>query len=454
MPVTVNGTTLKQMTFNGAKVKKWNHNGTRVFTAGSTVTYWVDTNTSYTEEVDSEASCLSPKTFTPSKSGWTFVGWREDKTASSNVLSNKVMADSPITLYAVFRATITVTYYNNSTSASTATGYRYYNNANVLDPSFTLTQASKSGWSARGWSTSNIGNAGITYNSGVAFTRSSNVTLYGLYQQTITLSYNGNGSTSGSVGNQTGTRYWAPAGAIDPSFTLAANGFAKTNYYWTAWAMGSTSGTQYANGASVTLSANTTFYACWAIIRYTITYIYGGVSTAVTYDIGSNITNYTPAAVSGRTFVGWNRSNTGTTAESLTATGNMTLYGIGKVSGEASQTVSIGTIDRYDDENNHTGSDNHEGFTAPSSVPLNTPVTLSVSFYTTWGANDWYSGNADVYVGGLSVAVNFNGIYQTKTASTTGNLANRSGGIGASSPRGSFRVEASITYSWTSYVVG
>lgn len=348
MPVTVNGTTLKKMTFNGAKVKKWNHNGTRVFTAGSTVTYWVDTNTSYMEEVDSEASCLSPKTFTPSKSGWTFVGWREDKTASGNVLSSKVMADSPITLYAVFRATITVTYYNNSTSASTATGYRYYNNANVLDPSFTLTQASKSGWSARGWSTSNSGNAGITYNSGAAFTRSSNVTLYGLYQQTITLSYNGNGSTSGSVGNQTGTRYWAPAGAIDPSFTLAANGFAKTNYYWTAWAMGSASGTQYANGASVTLSANTTFYACWAIIRYTITYIYGGVSTAVAYDIGSNITNYTPAAVSGRTFVGWNRSNTGTTAESLTATGNMTLYGIGKVSKTA-------TSDNLTTNNTSTG---------------------------------------------------------------------------------------------------
>ena len=323
-----NGIILKKNIYNGQKVKKWNHNGVRVFTAGSTVTYYVDSGVSYIEEVDSEASCLSPKTFTPTKSGWTFVGWREDKTASGSVLSNKVMGDSPITLYAVFRVAVTVTYYNNSTSASSTSGNRYYNNGNIVNPSFTLTQASKSGWSARVWSTSNIGNAGITYNSGVAFSRSSNVTLYGLYQQTITLSYNGNGSTSGSVGNQTGTRYWAPAGAINPSFTLAANGFAKTNYYWTAWAMGSASGTQYANGASVTLSANTTFYACWAIIRYTITYIYGGVSTAVTYDIGTNITNYTPAAVSGRTFVGWNRSNTGTTAESLTATGNMTLYGI------------------------------------------------------------------------------------------------------------------------------
>lgn len=58
----------------------------KIYSAGNIVTYYVDSGTYYTEEVDSDASCLSPKTFTPSKDGWSFVGWRKDKTASNYVL--------------------------------------------------------------------------------------------------------------------------------------------------------------------------------------------------------------------------------------------------------------------------------------------------------------------------------------------------------------------------------
>lgn len=337
-----NGIILKKNIYNGQKVKKWDNNGVRVFTAGSTVTYYVDSGVSYTEEVDSEASCLYPTTFTPTKSGWTFVGWREDNTASSSVLNSKVMGDSPITLYAVFRAAVTVTYYNNSTSASSTTGYRYYNNGNVINPSFTLTQAASSGWTARGWSTSNSGNAGITYSNGATFTRDSNITLYGLYQQTITLSYNGNGATGGSTASQTGIRYWAPAGYINPTFTLATNGFTLSNCTWQAWAIGSASGTQYAKGASVTLSSSTVFYAKW----------------------------------------------TGTVTQSIAA---------------------FSTTDRYSDDT-YLRSDESKKIDIPSSVPLNTSVTISFTANITGGhatqftlyraylTSDGWWGNDAVYV--------------------------------------------------------
>ncbi len=341
------------------KIKMAMYQGKKIWSAGSTVTYMVDTNVSYTEEVDSDASCLSPKTFTPSKAGWSFVGWREDRTASASVLGSKVMADSPVTLYAVFRAGVTVTYYNNSTSASSTSGYRYYNNGSVVNPSFQLTQTSSSGWTARGWSTSNQGNAGITYangaaftrdsnvtlyglyqqsitvtyynnstsasrttgtrywapagyinpsftltqaglsgwtargwstgtagnsgityNNGAAFTRDSNTTLYGMYQQTITLSYNGNGASGGSTAAQSGTRYYNSNGAtVNPSFTLRANGFARTNYSFAAWALGSAGGTQYKTGTSVTLTANTTFYAYWMPTAGTAFGYTGGIQT-------------------------------------------------------------------------------------------------------------------------------------------------------------------------------
>lgn len=343
-----NGTTIKKVNYNGQKVKKWNHNGVRVYTAGSTVTYNVDSGRSYVEEVDSELSCLSPKTFTPAKDGWTFVGWKEDTTANSTVLTSKVMADAPVTLYAVFtqnvtvtyydntttaktstkaryynngtianpsfalsqasksgwtargwstgttgdaaitynngatftrdsnialhgmyQTTVTVTYYNNSTTASTTSGTRYYNsNGQVKNPSFTLTQAASSGWTARGWSTTNSGSAGITYNNGATFTRDSNITLYGLYQQTITLYYNGNSATSGSVAADSKTRYWAPAGFINPTFTLKANGFTRTNHTFSKWALNGPTGTQYAVGATVTLTANATVYAVWTMVEF------------------------------------------------------------------------------------------------------------------------------------------------------------------------------------------
>ena len=107
MSYIFNGVEIKKRTFNSDKMKKAYLNDERYWSAGSTVTYYVDSATVITEEVDNEVSCLSPKTFTPSKSGWTFVGWREDTTADSSVLSSKIMDSDPITLYAVFKQTVT-----------------------------------------------------------------------------------------------------------------------------------------------------------------------------------------------------------------------------------------------------------------------------------------------------------------------------------------------------------
>lgn len=241
-----------------------------VWRAAKAVTYIVDNNVAYSEDVVRGNSVLSPTTFTPSKSGYTFVGWREDTAANSSVLSSKTMGDSEITLYAVFKRTMTLTYYNNTTTAATKTGTQYYNNGNVNNPSVTLSQASKSGWTARGWSTSTAANAGVSHNNGAIITLDGNYTLYGLYQQTITLSYSGNGSTSGSTASQSGTRYYNSSGNIsNPSFTLASNGFTRSGYFFTGWDLGSA-------GSKITLSESKTAYAQWhtytAFTRVTLEY--------------------------------------------------------------------------------------------------------------------------------------------------------------------------------------
>ncbi len=346
----------RKLNIGNQKVKKAYKGADPVYSAGSSVTYHTDNGITYQEELNEGESCLSPKTFTPAKSGWTFVGWRRDTAApaAGSVESSVSMGSSPITLYAVFRKLITVTYYNNSTSAGSTSGYQYYNNGNVANPSFTLTQAVISGWTARGWSTSTGASGGITYNNGAAFSRDANITLYGMYYQTITLttyngsssasahsgtryycpgsgsvvnptftvgaaalsgwsfngwctssgatagisygsisglalaanltlygrysqaitlSYNGNGASGGSVATQSGTRYWNSGNVANPTFTLQANGFTRSGYNFTAWALNG--GTQYAAGTSVSLAASATMYAVWTAIPATPFYLSG-----------------------------------------------------------------------------------------------------------------------------------------------------------------------------------
>ncbi len=343
------GGTKSKLYMGSSKIKKVYLGTEKVYSAGNIVTYNVDSGVSYSEEVDSDATCLSPTTFTPTKSGYTFVGWKENTSADSSVLSSKIMGDNPITLYAVFKQTITLTTYHGTTTATTNTGTRYYNNANVANPTFTVaasaisgwtfdgwitsstatvmqttyssisslslsanttlygrynqtvtvttyngfgvassTDLTKiklygvdynsiytrsndtiSGWTFNGWCTSSSATAAVVYSSITNLTVSSNMVLYAKHSQTITLSYNGNGNTSGSTASQTGTRYLNSGNYSNPSITVASNGFTRTSYTFNGWAMGSASGTKYNAGSSVTLTASTTFYATWLGIPYT-----------------------------------------------------------------------------------------------------------------------------------------------------------------------------------------
>lgn len=257
-----------------------------VYTAGNTVTYFVDSNLVYQEEVDADETVLSPKDFIPVKAGWEFVGWRLDTTASEDVLSNLIMGDEPITLYAVFRQTVTLTYYNGNTTKQTATGYKYYNNGNTVNPVFTIVQATLSGWNARGWSQYTTGNGAIAYNSLSGTGISDSITLYAMYQQNITLSYAANGGI-GAIESQSGIRYYNPgSGAVvDPTFTVKANSFTRTTYTFARWRLNSTSGTAYSPGNTVILSASATLYAEWTYVGNPVSY---------------NITNLTWSVVTSR----------------------------------------------------------------------------------------------------------------------------------------------------------
>lgn len=139
----VNNITLKKMFFDGTKVKKWFHNGEKVYADGNTVTYYFDSNDVYVENIENETSCLDPQEidYENRKKGWEFVGWREDDAVSTEVLSEKIMNDEPITLYAVYKRTLTASFDGNGATSGfvdDVTGVQYYNNGNSIDPKVTL----------------------------------------------------------------------------------------------------------------------------------------------------------------------------------------------------------------------------------------------------------------------------------------------------------------------------
>lgn len=157
---------------------------TNEFMKSQNVTYIVDTNATYTESRLIDANVITPTTFTPSKSGYAFVGWREDTTADENVLEEKIMGDNPITLYAVFKKNITLSYNANGGSGyiSTEKGARYYNNGNAVNPKFKLAENSftNSGHNFSHWALGSTD--GTQYAPGEIITLSRDMTFYAVWK--------------------------------------------------------------------------------------------------------------------------------------------------------------------------------------------------------------------------------------------------------------------------------
>ena len=133
------------------------------------------------------------------------------------------------------------------------------------------------------------------------------VTLKALWiPNTYTVTYNGNGATSGSTASSSHT--------YDVAKNLTTNGFARTGYTFVGWSTSSSGSVKYSNGASVknlteTHGATVPLYAVWTANKYTVTYNTNGGSTpspasnSIAYD--SNYTLPSNPTKTGYTFAGW-----------------------------------------------------------------------------------------------------------------------------------------------------
>jgi len=234
---------------------------------------------------------------TATKPGWEFVGWNTNKDATVG-LSSLSMGSGDVTLYAIYKKMLTATFidYSSTTKTTRTATAIIFNNAtsgSVTAPA----QNAFTGWTSRGWST---GTAAIASAAASPLTISADTTYYGLYQRTITLSYNANGGSS-TLGSQTGTQYinsYANTAPSSVNLTLAP-AITRGGYAFSKWAKDSTSGTQYAAGAGIAIDKNTTMYAVWETVAQLANGTYMIASAANT---GASLNPYSWTPVSG-TFI-------------------------------------------------------------------------------------------------------------------------------------------------------
>jgi len=124
---------------------------------------------------------------TPSRSGYTFLGWYTASTGGSKISSYTYLTNaSNQTIYAHWESTQCTLYYNAMGGSIIGGSFKTVNCGNKIG---SLSSASKSGYSFDGWFTSSSGGSQITSN------RIMNNDLYGYAQWTYVPS--GGGSTGG-----------------------------------------------------------------------------------------------------------------------------------------------------------------------------------------------------------------------------------------------------------------
>ena len=176
-----------------------------------------------------------------------------------------------------------------------------------------------------GWNTDANG-TGTAYAAGSSLTVDANITLYAQWITIInyTVTYNANGASGTAPTAQT-----AVGGTI---ITVAGQGSltytGRTFNGWNTNAAGT--GTEYAAGSSLTVNANTTLYAQWTVITYTVTFNSneGSPVESQTVNSGESATRPENPTKSGYIFVNWYSDSELTIMYNFSdpVTNNITLY--------------------------------------------------------------------------------------------------------------------------------
>jgi uncharacterized repeat protein (TIGR02543 family) len=273
--------------------------------------------------------------------------------------------------------------------------------------------------------------------------------------QTYTITYNGNGNTSGTAPS-------SHTGVVGTNFTTSGNTgtLARTGYTFGGWNTAADgSGTAYSAAAAIQMPKDgLTLYAVWTANQFTLTYNANGGSGAPVSELRNsgavaNLSATTPTR-SGYSFAGWtpNADGTGTNKSagaSYTMPGaNTTLY---------AQWTLVTTTIAYDGNSSTSGSaPSSSSAAAGSTTTTATAGTLARSGYTFAGWNTAANGSGIDYAVGASItypASSTTTLYAQWTAVLYTLSYNANGGVNASpaAPNQNANYNATLTLAASSY---
>ncbi|OIQ72387.1 listeria-bacteroides repeat domain (list_Bact_rpt) [mine drainage metagenome] len=238
----------------------------------ATVTYVANGATGGTVPVDSGSPYMNGSTVTVLgntgslvKTGYTFVHWHTTTDVSTihYAPGDSFVITANTVLYAAWvpEGSRTIAYNANGATGGraptdTASPYLEDSMVTVLGNTGLLTRA---GYTFANWNTVSNG-SGTAYSGGDTFAIAYNTILYAQWTPettTYTVTFNGNGSTSGSTAAQM-------AGVSTP---LVSNGFLRFGYVFAGWNTSPEgSGAAYADGAVYSFASDATLYAQWALV--------------------------------------------------------------------------------------------------------------------------------------------------------------------------------------------
>ena len=296
----------------------------------------------------SEHTFMPENTFV--KTGYTFLGWHYDKTATEplyvpgkEVWMLNGMQDGVAIYYPIWKAnTYTVTY---AIDGANATGTAPASSTVSYDVNYTMAANTftRPGYTFLGWSTAKDGTVDYTAGTPVknlTATDGGNITFYPIWKaNTYTIKFQLYGTNAGGTTASMTMTY-------DKAANLTANGFTKTGYTFVGWSTTAGGSKVYTNQQSVsnlttTSGGTVTLYPVWQANTYTVSYNANGGSgsmaaTTHTYDQAANLRANAFSRSGGYIFWGWSTNPSASdpsylnsaSVTNLAASGNVTLYAI------------------------------------------------------------------------------------------------------------------------------
>lgn len=427
-------------------------------TAKYTVSYDMNGGVgSISKQTKEEGLDLVLSTTQPTRTDYEFMGWGtgSSSTSVSYHPGDTYNLNQSITLYAIWRKTITLTLHPNGGMIGNAyyVGNTMYAYNAVSSRTFTISSfynPTRNGYEFIGWNLSATATT-ATYQAGDSITISSDTTLYAVWAKesavtTYTVSYNANGGSN------------APASQIKTEgtdLTLSNSIPERTGYTFLGWGTSSISATvTYQPGDTYSQEANIILYAKWrkGII---LTYNGNGASSSVPYNVTGYCynaeTSYTFTISdkipikSGYSFLGWSKSSTATSAsyhegDKITLKENTTLYAVWEEIPPETYTVTYHA-------NGGTGAPGIQIKTEGKDIILSSRVPDRSGYtFLGWGTDD--SSTDVTYLSGATYSKDADIILYAIWSKTVTLTYNANGGTGAPGEQSGVMYNSMVGYTF------